>query len=98
VAITLLVLANHRFFTDPLAAVPLLERCRALGDEYVVARAEALLRGVAWFQQDERACRAGFEELRPRLERLGDRETLAWFWFEQGAVCYPLGEHARASE
>lgn len=102
IAITLLVLANHRFFTDPVAALPLLHRCRDLGravdDEYILARAEALLRGVAWFQQDERACRAGFDELRPRLERLGDRETLAWFWFEQGAVRYPLGEHEQAAE
>jgi predicted ATPase/DNA-binding CsgD family transcriptional regulator len=102
IAITLLVLANHRFFTDPIAAVELLHRCRDLAraadDEYILARSEALLRGVAWFQQDERACRAGFDELRPRLERLGDRETLAWFWFEQGAVRYPLGEHAQAVE
>jgi predicted ATPase/DNA-binding CsgD family transcriptional regulator len=102
IAITLLVLANHRFFTDPIAAVDLLRRCRELaraaGDEYVLARSEALLRGVAWFQQDAPACRAGFEELRPQLERLGDRETLAWFWFEQGAVRYPLGGHQRARE
>ena len=62
------------------------------------ARAEALLRGVAWFQQDARGCRVGFDELRLRLERLGDRETLAWFWFEQGAVRYPLGEHEDAAE
>jgi len=102
IAITVLVLANHRFFTNPIAAADLIRRSRDLGraaeDEYVFARAEALLRGVAWFQQDERACRAGFDELQPRLERLGDRETLAWFWFEQGAVRYPLGDHADAIE
>lgn len=102
IAGTLLVLANHRFFTDPIAALELLHRCRELadaaGDRYILARTEALLRGVAWFQQDEAACRAGFEELLPRLERLGDRETLAWFWFEQGAVRYPLGEHEEAIE
>ncbi len=101
IAITLLVLANHRFFTDPIAALELIRRSRDLGraaqDEYVFTRSEALLRGVAWFQQDEQACRAGFDELRPRLERLGDRETLAWFWFEQGAVRHPLGEHERAN-
>jgi predicted ATPase/DNA-binding CsgD family transcriptional regulator len=102
IAITLLVLANHRFFTDPIAALELIRRSRDLGraadDEYVFTRSEALLRGVAWFQQDEQACRAGFDELCPRLERLGDRETLAWFWFEQGAVRYPLGEHEHAME
>jgi DNA-binding CsgD family transcriptional regulator len=102
IAITLLVLANHRFFTDPIAAVQLLHRCRdlarAVDDEYVLARSEALLRGAAWFQQDERACRAGFDELLARLERLGDGETLAWFWFEQGAVGYPLAEHRDAVE
>ena len=102
IAATLLVLANHRFFTDPTAAVRLLHRCRALAraseDEYIVVRSEALLRGAAWFQQDVQACRDGFDELRPRLERLGDRETLAWFWFEQGAVRYPLGEHDEAAE
>jgi predicted ATPase/DNA-binding CsgD family transcriptional regulator len=102
IAITLLVLANHRFFTDPLAAIePLRRSCElggAVGDEYIVARSEALLRGVAWFQQDEEACRARFDELRLQLERLGDRETLAWFWFEQGAVRYPLGEHGDAAE
>jgi predicted ATPase/DNA-binding NarL/FixJ family response regulator len=100
VAATLLVLANHRFFTDPIAAVELLHRCRDLavteGDEYISARSDALLMGAAWFQQDEDACRAGFDELRPRLERLGDRETLAWFWFEQAAVRYPVGEHDEA--
>ena len=100
IAATLLVLANHRFFTDPMAAVELLQRCRDLaptvGDEYISARADALLRGAAWFQQDEGACRAGFDELRSRLERLGDRETLAWFWFEQAAVRYPVGEHEEA--
>jgi DNA-binding CsgD family transcriptional regulator len=100
VATALLVVANHRFFTDPMAAVELLQRCRELaptvGDEYIAARSDALLRGAAWFQQDEAACRAGFDELRSRLERLGDRETLAWFWFEQAAVRYPLGEHEEA--
>jgi predicted ATPase/DNA-binding CsgD family transcriptional regulator len=102
IAITQLVLANHRFFTDPIGALETLRRCRDLGravdDEYILTRSEALIRGVAWFQQDEQACTAGFDELRPRLERLGDRETLAWFWFEQGAVRYPLGEHEEAAE
>ena len=102
IAITQLVLANHRFFTDPIGALEPLRRCRdlggAVGDEYIVTRSEALMRGVAWFQQDAQACSAGFDELRPRLERLGDRETLAWFWFEQGAVRYPLGEHEEAAE
>jgi predicted ATPase/DNA-binding CsgD family transcriptional regulator len=99
VATALLVDANHRFFTDPIDAVGLLERCRALAvdDEYLRGRSDALLCGVAWFQQDAPACRAGTAELRPRLERLGDRETLAWYWFEQGAVRYPLGEHADAA-
>jgi DNA-binding CsgD family transcriptional regulator len=101
IAMTLLVLANHRLFTDPMAAVELLHRCRDLArgvdDEYILARAEALLRGAAWLQQDDQACRAGFDELRARLERLGDRETLAWFWFEQGAVLYPLGDHEQAA-
>ena len=92
-----LVLANHRFFTDPAASVPLLERCRVADEEYIAARAEALLRGAAWFRQDEAACVEGFEALRVRLERLGDRETLAWFWFEQGALRHPLGEHAEAA-
>jgi DNA-binding CsgD family transcriptional regulator/tetratricopeptide (TPR) repeat protein len=102
IATTRLVLANHRFFTDPVAARELLEVCRdkasEAGDEYILARSEALLRGVAWFQQDEKTCRADFDELLPRLERLGDRETLAWFWFEQGAVRYPLGDHDAAAE
>jgi predicted ATPase/DNA-binding CsgD family transcriptional regulator len=102
IALTLLVHANHRLFTDPIAALELLHRCRdlarAVQDEYILARSEALLRGAAWLQQDEQACRAGFDELCLRLERLGDRETLAWFWFEQGAVLYPLGEHERAVE
>ena len=100
IAHTLLVLANHRFFTDPNGAVGLLERCleRAGADAYVLARSEALLRGVAWFRQDAAACRDDVDALGSRLERLGDRETLAWFWFEQGAVCYPLGEHAAAAE
>jgi predicted ATPase/DNA-binding CsgD family transcriptional regulator len=101
VAVALLVRANHRFFTDPMDAVGALRRCRelacAVDDEYLIGRSEALLRGVAWFQQDAQGCRAGFDELRRRLERLGDRETLAWFWFEQGAVCYPLGEHEHAA-
>jgi predicted ATPase/DNA-binding CsgD family transcriptional regulator len=101
-AVALLVLANHRFFTDPMAAIELLHRCRdlarAVDDEYTLARSEALLRGTAWFQQDEQACSAGFDGLRLRLQRLGDRETLAWFWFEQGAVRYPLGEHKDAVE
>ncbi|WP_028066214.1 helix-turn-helix transcriptional regulator [Solirubrobacter soli] len=97
IANTLLVLANHRFFTDPLGAVDLLERCRDCGDEYEVARTEALLRGVAWFRQDAGACREDLDALGERLERLGDRETLAWFWFEQGAVGYPLGEHAESA-
>jgi len=100
IANTRLVLANHRFFTDPLGALEELHRCRdyasEAGDEYILTRAEALVRGVAWFQQDEAACAAGFDDLRPRLERLGDRETLAWFWFEQGAVRYPLGDHEAA--
>ena len=77
--------------------MPLLERCRVAEDEYIAARAEALLRGAAWFRQDEAACVEGFEALRARLERLGDRETLAWFWFEQGALRHPLGEHAEAA-
>jgi predicted ATPase/DNA-binding CsgD family transcriptional regulator/tetratricopeptide (TPR) repeat protein len=102
IGIALLVRANHRFFTDPVATVESLHRCRdlarAAGDAYIDTRAEALLRGVAWFQQDEQACGDGFEELRARLERLGDRETLAWSWFEQGAVRYPLGEHDDAAE
>ena len=100
IAITLLVLANHRSSLDPVAALELLHRCRerASGDEYILGRTEALLRGVAWFQQDEQACLEGFDELLPRLEQLGDRETLAWFWFEQGAVRYPLGEHEEAVE
>ncbi len=100
IAITLLVLANHRFFTDPLGALDLLRRCRDLGvdDAYIAGRAEALVRGVAWFQQDAEACLAGFDELLARLEALGDRETLAWFWFEQGAIRYPLGEHAEAAD
>ena len=101
IAFTLLVLANHRFFTDPLAARELILRCRDLAaaadDEYILARSEALLRGVAWFQQDEEACGAGFDELRPRLERLGDRETLAWAWLAQGAIRYPLGDHEAAA-
>ena len=96
-AAALLVLANHRFFTDPAAAVELLERCRTVDDEYIAARSEALLRGAAWFRQDEAACVEGFEALRARLERLGDRETLAWFWFEQGALRHPLAEHAEAA-
>jgi predicted ATPase/DNA-binding CsgD family transcriptional regulator len=100
IAVTLLVLANHLFFTDPAAAIELLRRCRDLaptaGADYIPARAETLLRGVAWFQQDEDRCVAGFDELRSRLERLGDRETLAWFWFEQGAVRYPSGRHEEA--
>ncbi|MGH3030951.1 MAG: ATP-binding protein [Gaiellaceae bacterium] len=102
IATTLLVLANHRFFTDPIAALELLDRChrlaRAVGDEWILARTEALIRGAAWFQQDEQACQAGFDELQPRLERLGDRETLAWFWFAQGAVRYPSGDHAEVAE
>jgi len=102
IAITRLVLANHRFFTDPIGALDELHRCRdsasEAGDEYILTRAEALVRGVAWFQQDAEACSADFDELRPRLEELGDRETLAWFWFEQGAIRYPLGEHEEAVE
>lgn len=102
IATSLLVLSNHRFFTDPVGALELLDRCHRLagaaGDEFILARTEALLRGTAWFQQDEEACRAGFDELLPRLERLGDRETLAWFWFAQGAVRYALGEHAEATD
>jgi predicted ATPase/DNA-binding CsgD family transcriptional regulator len=92
----LLVAANHRFFTDPAAALPALERCRS-GEEYVAARAEALLRGAAWFRQDPAACAEDFGALRARLERLGDRETLAWLWFEQGAVRYATGDHAAAA-
>ena len=91
------MLANHRFFTDPVGAVALLEHCRTAEDEYIAARAEALLRGAAWFRQDEAACVDSFEALRARLERLGDRETLAWFWFEQGALRHALGEHAEAA-
>lgn len=102
IALTLMVLANHGVFTDPIAARGVLHRCRdlarAVGDDYVFGRAEALLRGVAWAQQDEQACRADFDTLRDRLERLGDRETLAWFWFPQGSLLYPLGDHARATE
>jgi predicted ATPase/DNA-binding CsgD family transcriptional regulator len=100
IAITLLVLANHRFFTDPVGTLDLLERCRELaaGDEFILGRTEALRRGVAWFQQDEQACREGFDELLPRLEQVGDREMLAWFWFEEGAVRYALGEHDEAVE
>jgi predicted ATPase/DNA-binding CsgD family transcriptional regulator len=92
-----LVLANHRFFTDPAAAVALLEHCRGADEEYIAARAEALLRGAAWFRQDTAACVEGFDALRVRLERLGDRETLAWFWFEQGALRHPLREHEEAA-
>ena len=46
---------------DPVAALELLHRCRerAGGDEYILGRTEALLRGVAWFQQDEQACLRG---------------------------------------
>ena len=99
---TLLVLGNHGMFTDPIAVREVLHRCRDLaprvGDEYVLLRAEALLRGAAWAQHDEQACRDGFDELRARLERLGDRETLAWFWFPQGAILYPRGEHEQAVE
>ena len=91
------MLANHRFFTDPAGAVPLLEHCRGAEDSYIAARAEALLRGAAWFRQDEAACVDAFDALRARLERLGDRETLAWFWFEQGALRHALGEHAEAA-
>ena len=102
IAITRLVLANHRFFTDPIGALDELHRCRdsasEAGDEYILTRAEALVRGVAWFQQDAGACTADFHELRPRLEGLGDRETLAWFWFEQGAIRYPTGDHDEAVE
>ena len=102
IAITRLVLANHQFFTDPIGALDELHRCRdsasEAGDEYILTRAEALVRGVAWFQQDAEACTADFDQLRPRLEGLGDRETLAWFWFEQGAVRYPLAEHEKATE
>ena len=102
IAAALLVLGNHVMFTDPVAAQEQLQRCRDLAraadDEYVLLRAEAHLRGAAWAQQDEQACCAGFDELRLRLERLGDRETLAWFWVSQGAVLYPLGEHEQASE
>ena len=47
IAITLLVLANHRFFTDPVGALELLHRCRdlarAAGDEYILGA----LRGAA---------------------------------------------------
>jgi predicted ATPase/DNA-binding CsgD family transcriptional regulator len=94
-----IVLANHRFFTDPHGAVgSLRELAAGATDDYVACRAEALLRGVAWFRQDAGACHAGFDELRARLERLGDRETLAWYWFELGAVLYPLGDHGRAAE
>ena len=78
-------------------AIALLEHCRGADDEYIAARAEALLRGAAWFRQDEAACVEAFDALRARLERLGDRETLAWFWFEQGALRHPLGEHAEAA-
>ena len=58
IAATLLVLANHRFFTDPIGgrgAVAALPRPRARGrtTSTCSARAEALLRGAAWFQQDE---------------------------------------------
>ena len=98
----LLVRANHRFFTDPMDAVGQLQRCRDLActieDEYLLARSEALLRGIGWFQQDAHGCGLEFDALRLRLERLGDRETLAWFWFEQGAVRYALGEHRDAAE
>ena len=100
IATTLLVLGNHSMFTDPIAARELLGRCRdlahAVDDEYVFLRAEALLRGAAWAEQDETACRAELDELAARLECLGDRETLAWFWFSQGAILYPLGEHEQA--
>ena len=96
------MLGNHGLFTDPIAAQQLLHRCRdlarAVDDDYVLLRAEALLRGAAWAQQDEQACCADLDALRARLERLGDRETLAWFWFSQGAILYPLGEHEQAVE
>ena len=94
IAFTLLVLANHRFFTDPLAALELIctaaatSRARRATSTSSRARRRCCA-ASAWFQQDEEACGAGFDELRPRLERLGDRETLAWFWFEQGADPLP---------
>ena len=102
IATALLVLGNHCVFTDPIGASALLHRgadlARAVDDEYVSLRAEALLRGVDWAHQDEQACGAEFHELRSRLEQLGDRETLAWFWFTQGAVLYPQGEHDSAAQ
>ena len=100
IAITLLALANLSFFTDPPEALELLRRCRELAsaveDDYVGGRSEILVRGTDWFKQDEPACSEGADDLRIRLERLGDRETLAWFWFAQGAVLYPLGAHDEA--
>jgi len=97
-----LALGNAQLWSDPRGAQPTLVRARqlalAVGDEWSVARSEMLITGVAAFCQDTNLHRQYTTGLAPRLERLGDVQTLAAYWFFAGYLESVVGQLARARD